>query len=86
MREWDTFSPRFGASTFQWQRPIPTRKDKEADSRRSKTGGRRWAEVIILGCAGMAGYAPEIESKLNIKVIDPQPWHSKWQRRWSSWD
>jgi len=29
------------------------------------------AEVIILGCAGMAGYAPEIESKLNIKVIDP---------------
>jgi allantoin racemase len=29
------------------------------------------AEVILLGCAGMAGYAPEIESKLNIKVIDP---------------
>ena len=29
------------------------------------------AEVIILGCAGMAGYAPEIEQKLNIKVIDP---------------
>jgi len=29
------------------------------------------AEVIILGCAGMAGYAPEVESKLNIKVIDP---------------
>lgn len=29
------------------------------------------AEVIILGCAGMAGYAPEIESWLNIKVIDP---------------
>ena len=29
------------------------------------------AEVIILGCAGMAGYAPEIEEKLNIKVIDP---------------
>jgi len=29
------------------------------------------AEVIILGCAGMAGYAPEIESKLKIKVIDP---------------
>lgn len=29
------------------------------------------AEVIILGCAGMAGYAPEIESQLNIKVIDP---------------
>jgi allantoin racemase len=29
------------------------------------------AEVIILGCAGMAGYAPEIEADLNIKVIDP---------------
>jgi allantoin racemase len=29
------------------------------------------AEVIILGCAGMAGYAPELESELNIKVIDP---------------
>jgi allantoin racemase len=29
------------------------------------------AEVIILGCAGMAGYAAEIEAKLNIKVIDP---------------
>jgi allantoin racemase len=29
------------------------------------------AEVAILGCAGMAGYAPEIESRLNIKVIDP---------------
>jgi allantoin racemase len=29
------------------------------------------AEVIILGCAGMAGYAKAIESKLNIKVIDP---------------
>jgi len=29
------------------------------------------AEVIILGCAGMAGYAREIESKLKIKVLDP---------------
>ena len=29
------------------------------------------AEVIILGCAGMAGYAPAIESALNIKVLDP---------------
>ena len=29
------------------------------------------AEVIILGCAGMSGYASEIEAKLNIKVIDP---------------
>ena len=29
------------------------------------------AEVIILGCAGMAGYAEEIEEKLKVKVIDP---------------
>jgi len=29
------------------------------------------AEVIVLGCAGMAGYASEIEKRLGIKVIDP---------------
>ena len=29
------------------------------------------AEVIILGCAGMAGYGPELESKLGVKVLDP---------------
>ena len=29
------------------------------------------AEVIILGCAGMAGYAEEIEKKLRAKVLDP---------------
>jgi allantoin racemase len=29
------------------------------------------AEVIILGCAGMAGYAPELEIKLGVKVLDP---------------
>ena len=29
------------------------------------------AEVIILGCAGMAGYAQELESKLEVKVLDP---------------
>lgn len=29
------------------------------------------AEVIILGCAGMAGYAEVVEKKLNIVVIDP---------------
>ncbi|NWF55808.1 MAG: aspartate/glutamate racemase family protein [Syntrophaceae bacterium] len=29
------------------------------------------AEVIILGCAGMAGYATELEAKLSIKVLDP---------------
>jgi allantoin racemase len=29
------------------------------------------AEVIIMGCAGMAGYAGEIEQALNIRVLDP---------------
>ena len=29
------------------------------------------AEVIIMGCAGMAGYAAEIEEQLGAKVIDP---------------
>ena len=29
------------------------------------------AEVVILGCAGMSGYASEIESKLGAKVLDP---------------
>jgi allantoin racemase len=29
------------------------------------------AEVIIMGCAGMAGYAEEIEQALKIKVLDP---------------
>jgi allantoin racemase len=29
------------------------------------------AEVIIMGCAGMAGYAQEIEDTLNVKVLDP---------------
>ena len=29
------------------------------------------ADVIVMGCAGMAGYAQEIEQTLNIKVLDP---------------
>lgn len=29
------------------------------------------AEVIIMGCAGMVGYAQDIEDALNIKVLDP---------------
>lgn len=29
------------------------------------------AEVIILGCAGMTGYAQDIEEKIKVKVIDP---------------
>jgi allantoin racemase len=29
------------------------------------------AEVIILGCAGMTGYAQELEEKLGVPVLDP---------------
>jgi allantoin racemase len=29
------------------------------------------AEVIILGCAGMAGYAEELEQRLGVPVLDP---------------
>ena len=29
------------------------------------------AEVIIMGCAGMAGYARKIEETLSVKVLDP---------------
>ncbi len=29
------------------------------------------AEVLVLGCAGMAGYAPEVEKRLGAVVVDP---------------
>ncbi len=31
------------------------------------------AEVIILGCAGLAGYSAEIEQELGVTVLDPSP-------------
>jgi allantoin racemase len=31
------------------------------------------AEVIILGCAGLAGYSAEIERELGVTVVDPSP-------------
>jgi allantoin racemase len=31
------------------------------------------AEVIILGCAGLAGYAGDIERELGVVVLDPTP-------------
>jgi allantoin racemase len=54
----------------------------EADSDTQKTKRRIFeetekaisddgAEVIILGCAGMAGYNAEIESKLQVRILDP---------------
>jgi allantoin racemase len=53
-----------------------TDKDPEKTKRRvidvaKKAADEDGAEVIILGCAGMAGYAPEIERKLRVKVLDP---------------
>lgn len=40
----------------------------EAASRAAEEDG---AEVIILGCAGMAGYAREVEQRLGLAVLDP---------------
>ena len=31
------------------------------------------AEVIILGCAGLAGYSAEMERELGVTVLDPSP-------------
>lgn len=31
------------------------------------------AEVIILGCAGLAGYAEDVEQELGVIVLDPSP-------------
>jgi allantoin racemase len=50
--------------------------DPEGTKRRVLTVARQaveddGAEVIILGCAGMAGYAAEIEAQLGVRVIDP---------------
>jgi allantoin racemase len=40
----------------------------ETASRAAEEDG---AEVMILGCAGMAGYAGEVERKLGVTVLDP---------------
>jgi len=32
---------------------------------------RDGTEVIILGCAGLAGYAQDVEEKLGVVVLDP---------------
>jgi allantoin racemase len=31
------------------------------------------AEVVILGCAGLAGYAADVERETGMKVLDPSP-------------
>ena len=49
----------------------PVRTKQRVMEEAAKAVQEDGAEVIILGCAGMAGYAPEIEARLNVKVIDP---------------
>ena len=49
----------------------PTRTKARVMEEAARAVAEDGAEVIILGCAGMAGYAPEIERALSIKVIDP---------------
>lgn len=46
-------------------------KVKEIGFQRSKELINDGAEVIILGCASMAGYAEEMEQALGVPVIDP---------------
>lgn len=49
----------------------PGKTKKRVLEEAKKAAEEDGAEVILLGCAGMAGYAPEIEEKLNLKVLDP---------------
>jgi allantoin racemase len=49
--------------------PVRTKARVLAEAK--KAAEEDGAEVIILGCTGMAGYSSEIESKLNVKVLDP---------------
>jgi len=53
-----------------------TEEDPELTKRRVKDVARvaieqDGAEVVILGCAGMVGYAEELEKELGIVVLDP---------------
>jgi allantoin racemase len=49
----------------------PEKTKKRILEAAQKAADEDGAEVIILGCAGMAGYAKEIERKLRVKVLDP---------------
>lgn len=49
--------------------PVKTKKRVMEVAR--KAAEEDGAEVVILGCAGMSGYAAEIEEKIHVKVIDP---------------
>ena len=53
-----------------------TEEDPELTKRRVKEVARAaieqdGAEIVILGCAGMVGYADELEKELGIVVLDP---------------
>jgi len=49
----------------------PERAKKKIFDEVKKAVAEDGAEVIILGCSGMAGYGYDIESKLKVKVLDP---------------
>jgi len=48
--------------------PVKTKKRVLEVAKQAVEDG---AEVIVLGCAGMTGYASEIEKNLQVKVLDP---------------
>jgi len=75
--------PRCGAGSFRRRyRPLPGKDQTAVFEVAQKAVEEDGAEVIILGCAGMAGYAPELETKLNIKVLDPTAIALKVARPW----
>jgi len=49
----------------------PARTKKRIMEVAAEAAEKDGAEVMILGCAGMAGYAAEVERALGIVVIDP---------------
>jgi allantoin racemase len=49
----------------------PARTKKRILEVASRAAEEDGAEVIILGCAGMAGYAAEVERELGVVVLDP---------------
>ena len=51
----------------------PERTKKRAMEVATKAANEDGAEVVILGCAGLAGYAADMEQGLGLVVLDPSP-------------
>ncbi len=51
----------------------PERTKKRAMEVATAAANEDGAEVVILGCAGLAGYAADIEKALGLVVLDPSP-------------